>query len=78
MPLLLLVILGAATGFVATRVMKVQTDVITTILIGVAGALIGWAALRFLLMLSGVAALVVGAFVGAIALIWIWKILFSK
>lgn len=78
MPILLLIILGAATGFLATRIMKVQTDVITTVLIGVAGALIGWVALRFLLALSGWVAIVLGALAGAIALIWLWKTIFPK
>jgi uncharacterized membrane protein YeaQ/YmgE (transglycosylase-associated protein family) len=78
MSILLLIVLGAAVGFVATRIMKVEADVITTILIGVAGAFIGWAALRFLLVLSGWLAVVLGAFAGAVALIWLWKITFPK
>ena len=38
MPIISLLIIGAAAGFLATRLMKVQADVPTTIVIGVAGA----------------------------------------
>lgn len=73
MPVLFLLILGAAVGFLATRVMKVEADVITTILIGILGALIGGLILRFLLVLTGAAAGFVGAFLGAVLLIWVWQ-----
>ena len=73
MPILALVIIGIAAGFVATRVMRINTDLFTTIAIGVAGALIGGLVLRFLLALVGWAAGFVGAVIGAMALIWLWK-----
>src|SRR5690606_21239142 len=47
-PFIGLLIIGAAAGFLATRVMRLNTDVPTTIAIGVFGALIGGLALRFL------------------------------
>ncbi|WP_432448777.1 GlsB/YeaQ/YmgE family stress response membrane protein [Aliiroseovarius marinus] len=73
MPIVLLIIVGAAAGFVATRLMDLHTDVPTTIAIGVAGALIGGLLLRFLLMLTGLAFGFVGALLGAVAVIWIWQ-----
>lgn len=73
MPIIFLIIVGAAAGFLATRVMRVQTDVPTTILIGVAGALIGGLVLRFLILVTGWLAGLVGAVLGAMALIWLWK-----
>lgn len=73
MPIIALVIIGAAAGFLATRLMKVNTDVPTTVAIGIFGALIGWAVLRFLMMVTGWAAGFVGAFLGAVVLIWLWK-----
>lgn len=73
MPIITLVIIGAAAGFLATRVMKVNTDVPTTIAIGVFGALMGGALLRFLMMVTGWAAGFLGAFLGAVLLIWLWK-----
>jgi uncharacterized membrane protein YeaQ/YmgE (transglycosylase-associated protein family) len=71
--ILFLVVIGAAAGFIATRVMKLQTDVPTTIVIGMAGALIGGLVLRMLLVLSGWMAGFVGATLGAMALIWLWR-----
>ena len=73
MPVFLLIIIGAAAGFVATRLMKLDTNLLTTIAIGVLGALIGGLVLRVLLVLTGVAAGFVGAVLGAALLIWLWQ-----
>jgi uncharacterized membrane protein YeaQ/YmgE (transglycosylase-associated protein family) len=73
MPIIALVIIGIAAGFLATRVMKLETDVPTTIAIGVGGALIGGFLLRTLMMMVGWMAGFVGAVLGAIALIWLYK-----
>lgn len=78
MPILALVIIGAAAGFLATRFMRVQTDVPTTIVIGVGGALLGGLILRFLIMVTGMAAMFGGAVIGAVALIWAWKTYIAK
>jgi uncharacterized membrane protein YeaQ/YmgE (transglycosylase-associated protein family) len=78
MSIVALMIIGAAAGFLATRFMKVQTDVPTTILIGVAGALVGGMVLRFLIALTGWMAGLVGAVLGAILLIWLWKTYVSR
>ena len=78
MPILALVIIGAAAGFLATRLMRVQTDVPTTVVIGVAGALLGGLVLRILVTVTGFAAGFIGAVIGAVALIWLWRIYFSK
>jgi len=69
----LLIIIGAAAGFIATRVMRVQTDVPTTIAIGVFGALIGGLVIRVLLTITGWMAGFVGAVLGAMLLIWLWR-----
>ncbi len=74
MPMLLfIVIIGAAAGFFATRIMRVNTDVPTTVVIGIVGAVFGWIFLRILMALAGYTAMFVGAVLGAIALIWLWK-----
>ncbi|ALG89109.1 MAG: GlsB/YeaQ/YmgE family stress response membrane protein [Confluentimicrobium sp.] len=78
MNVLFLIIIGAAAGFIATRAMKVETDVITTIVIGIAGALIGGLVLRFILMLTGLAAGFVGAILGALLLIWLYQTYIRK
>lgn len=68
-----LIIIGAAAGFIATRVMKIEADMITTISIGIGGALIGGFVLRMLLTILGWAAGFVGAILGAVLLIWLWQ-----
>ena len=73
MPIIWLMIIGAAAGFLATRVMRLETDVLTTVAIGVFGALIGGGLLRLLIWALGAAAGFAGAFLGALALIWIWR-----
>lgn len=73
MPILALIIIGAAAGFIATRVMDFKAGVPTTVLIGVLGALIGGLVLRFLLLLTGIAAGFIGAILGALILIWFWR-----
>lgn len=78
MPIIALIIIGAAAGFLATRVMKVNTDVPTTIAIGVFGALLGGMVLRFLITITGWMAGFVGAVLGAIVLIWLWKTYIAK
>jgi len=76
MPIIFLVIIGAAAGFLATRLMDIEASVPVTIAIGVLGALIGGVLLRFLLMLTGMAFGFVGALVGAVAVIWVWQTYF--
>lgn len=73
MTILALIIIGAAAGFIATRLMNLQTDIITTISIGVMGALVGGLVLRVLLTITGFAAGFLGAVLGAMALIWLWE-----
>ncbi|UYV37932.1 GlsB/YeaQ/YmgE family stress response membrane protein [Rhodobacteraceae bacterium D3-12] len=73
-----LIIIGAAAGFIATRLMNIETNVITTIAIGIGGALIGGLVLRTLLAILGWAAGFVGAILGALLLIWIWETYIRK
>jgi uncharacterized membrane protein YeaQ/YmgE (transglycosylase-associated protein family) len=73
MPLIWLLVVGVAVGFLATRILKVDLDTPSTIALGVLGALIGGLVLRALVMMAGMAAGVVGALLGAILLIWAWK-----
>ena len=76
--LILIAIMGAAAGFLATRMMRVNADVPTTVVIGMVGALVGAAILRFLVMVTGLAAYFVGAVLGAMVLIWAWRTYVSK
>ena len=73
MTIVMLLIIGAGAGFLATRLMRVNSDIITTVVIGMAGAVIGGLVLRALVTLMGVAAGVVGAVLGAMLLIWLYQ-----
>jgi uncharacterized membrane protein YeaQ/YmgE (transglycosylase-associated protein family) len=73
MPLIWLLIVGVAVGFLATRILKVDLDTPSTVALGVLGALIGGLLLRALVMMAGAGAGFVGALLGALALIWAWK-----
>lgn len=78
MPILFLVIIGAAAGFLATRLMKIEANIVTTVVIGMAGALIGGLILRFLSTVMGMMAGFVGAVLGALLLIWLWQTYFKR
>jgi uncharacterized membrane protein YeaQ/YmgE (transglycosylase-associated protein family) len=71
--MLMLIIIGIAAGFLATRVMKVQADLPTTIVIGIGGALAGGFLLRLLLVMTTFAAGLIGAVLGAVVLIWLYQ-----
>ncbi len=73
MTVVVLLIIGAAAGFLATRLMRIETDIITTVVIGMAGAVIGGLVLRTLVSLMGLAAGFVGAVLGALLLIWLYQ-----
>lgn len=73
MSIIALVIIGAAAGFVATRLMRIELDLLTTIAIGVFGALLGGLMLQGLAIVAGWLGGFVGAVLGAMALIWLWR-----
>lgn len=73
MGIVLLIIIGTAAGFLATRAMRLDADVPTTIAIGVAGTLVGSLSLRALALMAGWMTGFVGAVIGSIILICIWK-----
>ncbi len=68
-----LIIIGAAAGFIATRLMRIEADIPTTMLIGIVGALIGGLILRALLTVMGWLSGFIGAVLGALLVIWIWQ-----
>ena len=75
---LYLIIIGAAAGFLATRMMRLETDIVTTMAIGIAGALIGGFLLRFLLSVMGMLGGIIGAVMGALLVIWVWQKYFKR
>lgn len=78
MAVIYLLIIGAAAGFIATRMMDLQTSVPVTIAIGVLGALIGGGVLSILLAVLGMAAGFIGAILGALVLIWAYQTYIAK
>ena len=68
-----LLIVGAAAGFLATRMMRIEASIPVTIAVGMGGALIGGFLLRALLSVMGMFAGLVGAMLGALLLIWLWQ-----
>ena len=77
MSVIALIIIGAAAGFLATRLMGLETDIPTTILIGVAGALIGGLLLETIALVAGLLGGLIGAVLGAVLLIWLYKTYFT-
>lgn len=75
MSVVLLVIVGAAAGFLATRLMRVEMGTVQTILIGIAGALIGTMVVRFLLVIGGLLGGLIGAVLGAMLVLWVVQLL---
>ncbi|WP_170474162.1 GlsB/YeaQ/YmgE family stress response membrane protein [Ruegeria profundi] len=73
MPVVALIVIGAAAGFLATRLMRIEADIPTTMLIGIVGALVGGFLLRMLITVSGWLSGFVGAVLGALLVIWIWQ-----
>lgn len=73
-----LVIVGAAAGFLATRIMGIEADIPTTMLIGIAGALLGGMILRAFLAMMGWVPGFVGAVLGALLVIWLWQYFRSR
>lgn len=75
MSILLLLVVGAAAGFLATRFMGVEMNTLATVMVGVAGALIGGMVIRLLLAAGGAVGGFVGAVLGAMIVIWIVQML---
>ncbi|MHA1128467.1 MAG: GlsB/YeaQ/YmgE family stress response membrane protein [Alphaproteobacteria bacterium] len=76
--LILLVIVGTAAGFIATRMFKLELGVPQTIAIGVLGAVIGGWLLRLLLAALGIFAGLLGAILGAVVLIVLYQKFIAK
>lgn len=71
--LILIVIVGTAAGFIATRMFNLNLGIPQTIAIGVLGALIGGWALKLLLAALGIFAGLLGAILGAVILIVLYQ-----
>jgi uncharacterized membrane protein YeaQ/YmgE (transglycosylase-associated protein family) len=73
MSIVWLLIVGAAAGFLATRLMRVETDIVTTVVIGMVGALLGGLLLQVAAGILGALGGFVGAVAGAMLVVWLWQ-----
>ena len=73
MTIVWLLIVGAAAGFLATRLMRVETDLVTTVVIGMVGALLGGLLLQVAAGILGALGGFVGAVAGAMIVVWLWQ-----
>ncbi len=73
MGVIALIIVGAAAGFLATRLMRIEADIPTTMFVGIVGALLGGLILRALVAVTGALAGFVGAVLGALLVLWLWQ-----
>jgi len=71
--ILAIAILGIAAGFVATRVLRIEADPVTTGAIGILGTLGGFLAVRFLIGAVTILGVLAAAFAGAFVLAWAWE-----
>lgn len=73
MGIIAMIIIGAAAGFFAARLLRIEANVLTMVAVGLGGVVVGGLLLRFLLMITGWMAGFVGAVLGAMLLIWLWQ-----
>ncbi len=73
MPLVVLIIVGALAGVVATRLMRTETDLPTAMIIGVLGAVVGGMGFRFLMTSASWIGAFVIALLGSLLLLWVWQ-----
>lgn len=73
MPVVLLVVIGAAAGYVASRLMRMNLDLPSAMVVGVIGALLGGVAMRLIAATVPLAGAFLAAVLGSVAVLWIWK-----
>lgn len=66
-------IVGAAAGFLATRLMRIEADILTTVAIGMVGALLGGLLLQIAAGILGMLGGLIGAVLGAMLVVWLWQ-----
>lgn len=69
----MLAVIGAAAGVFATRLLRVNTDLPTAMVLGVLGAMVGGFGLRLVLTAGGWMISFVLALLGSLLVVWLWK-----
>lgn len=72
------VIIGALAAFLAKRQFNWPLSNVTAAAIGLGGAMMGTGVAQALLPIDGTGAGVVGAILGAVALVWVWQRSFAE
>ena len=78
MSILVWLILGALSGWLATRAMGMRTDPVTTLALGFLGALVGVMGLRLLLTVVHWAGTFLAAVAGALLVVWLWRVMVER
>ncbi|MEM0977918.1 MAG: GlsB/YeaQ/YmgE family stress response membrane protein [Pseudomonadota bacterium] len=77
MGFVLILIIGAAAGYFATRIYNIDANIPMTVAVGVLGAILGYFLLRVIGFLiatgGGVLSMFVGGVLGAMLLVYIYK-----
>ena len=74
MPVVLLIVVGALAGVIATRLMGVKADLPTAMVVGVLGAVVGGLGFRMMMASAGWVGGFVLALIGSLALIWLYQL----
>lgn len=69
---------GIAAGFVATRLLRIEADLLTTAAIGVLGTIGGILAVRFLVAGLTLFGWIAAALAGAFLVSWLYKIYVAR
>ena len=78
MSAVLLILIGAAAGFIASKLMRTNLSLLETMAVGVLGALAGGLLLRVLIVVSSLAFGLIGAVLGACLMIWLYQRYFPR
>ncbi|MEM9715722.1 MAG: GlsB/YeaQ/YmgE family stress response membrane protein [Pseudomonadota bacterium] len=82
MSAILILIIGAAAGYFATRMFDIDSNIPITVGVGVLGAILGYFLLRgigwLLATAGGVLSMFIGGVIGAVLLIYIYKTYFLE
>jgi len=71
--ILFIVIIGAAAGFLATRIMKYEAGILLTVGLGIIGAFLGAITMRAAFFFVGPFAGFAGAVAGAMIVTWLYR-----
>ena len=74
MPVVLLIVVGALAGVIATRLMRMNTDLPTAMVVGVLWAVVGGLGFRFMMASAGWVGGFVLALLGSLALLWLYQL----